>query len=106
MYDGPLAADLRCLDRNGPSVWQHNRKRYAGHPQIPTRSRANKECACEKFPHLAILDRDIESCESIENNEDAQRARRVHPLGPRASLAVGRSAARAAARRRSASRVM
>ena len=70
MNDGPLATDLRCLDRNRPDVWQHNRKRYAGHPQIPTRPRANKECACEKFPHLSVLDRDLESYDSIKNNED------------------------------------
>ena len=63
-------ADLRCLNGNGPDVWQHNRKRYAGHPQIPTRPRADKERPCEKFPHLPILDRDIQSREGIENNED------------------------------------
>jgi hypothetical protein len=32
MNYGPLATDLRCLDRNCANVWQHNRKRYVGHP--------------------------------------------------------------------------
>src|SRR6516165_6457063 len=87
MYNGPLAADLRCFNRNGPGVWQHNRKRYAGDPQVPTRSRANKECACEKLTHLAILDRDIEGRESIENNEDNETDRqrqdhRYHAYNP------------------------
>ena len=67
MNHGALAADLRCLNGTGPGIWQHNRKRYAGHPQIPTRPRTNKERPCEKFPHLPILDRDIESREGIEN---------------------------------------
>src|SRR3974377_906264 len=95
MYNGPLAADLRCLNRNGPGVWQYNRKRYAGEPQIPTRSGANKECACEKLPHLAIPDRDIEDRESIENNEnnepDRQRQdpHRQHAYNlPRSRLAI------------------
>ena len=70
MNDGALTADLRCLNRNGPDVWQHNRKRYASDPPIPTRPQANKESPCEKFPELPILDREIESREGIENNED------------------------------------